>query len=235
MLIHSIVKNYTVTKEQYELVQNMRKSNNELNKIYNEVISSTELIIEKLKSIYVEHVLDMEDYEKEKNIILNLSKMYFCFQVLFYAVNNAGEKLRKNKEDINNLEIIVEKLDKHIDNLNSELDKTKKYFGEKEKESTTKIQNKYKKAREDLQKIEIIPPSTYGKMKSNSLINFTGNLIECFEDIKIPKGGYISRYNNSIELNGKVINSIKEEKGLRKIDKPRGINDQDKIVINKNN
>lgn len=233
MLIHSIVKNYTVTKEQYELVQKMRKSNSELEKIYNEVISNTELIIEKLKSIYIEHSLDINDYEKEKNVILNLSKMYFCFQVLFYAVNNAGQKLKQNKNTILNLELIVENLDKHIEKLNEEIDNTKKSFGDKEKQATTEIQDKYRKAREDLKKLEIVPPSSYGKMKSNSLIDFTSNLVECFEDIEIPKGGYISKFNNSIELNGKVINTLKEQKGLRKIDKPRGINDNDKIVINK--
>ena len=76
----------------------------------------------------------------------------------------------------------------------------------------------------------VVTPMIFGKTKANSVAEFTENLGLCFSDFNIDDG-YINIDKSQIIVNGKYINEKKKEIGLNGRDAPRGIKDNDEIII----
>ncbi|MBP1525804.1 MAG: hypothetical protein H9Q67_04820 [Spiroplasma ixodetis] len=124
---------------------------------------------------------------------------------------------------------IIEENHERMKQLNKELEEMKKKLSEKGKKQIESMQLKNKKII-DLKNQIVVIPMNFGKTKANSIAEFTENLGLCFSDFNIEYG-YINIDKSQIIVNVKYINEKKKEIGLNGRDAPRGIKDNNEIII----
>ena len=149
------------------------------------------------------------------------------------AVNKAGGQLKRlsqaNNQVMKQKDNIILENNERMKQLNKELEEMKKESSEKGKKQVESMQLKNKKII-DLKNQIVVTPMNFGKAKANSVAEFTENLGLCFSDFDI-KNGYINIDKSQIMVNGKYINEKKKEIGLNGRDAPRGIKNNDEIII----
>jgi benzoyl-CoA reductase/2-hydroxyglutaryl-CoA dehydratase subunit BcrC/BadD/HgdB len=109
--------------------------------------------------------------------------------------------------------------------LENELEQFKRQVGENNHKKIDDMKLKTKlKVIEDKQKV-LATPIEYGKCKDRSVSKFIDSIAICMSDLKTTEDGFV-------EITGEQINNKKKEMGLKKIDAPRGVNDED-IILSK--
>ena len=149
------------------------------------------------------------------------------------AINKAGNKMTRlsqaNNQVMKQKDNIIEENKERMKQLNKELEEMKKELSEKGKKQVESMQKK-KIIIIDLKNQILVTPLNFGKDKANSVAEFTKNFGLRFSDFNI-ENGYIEIDKDQIMVNGKYINDKKKEIGLNGRDAPRGIKNNDEIII----
>ena len=232
-MILSVINNYSISKEEMDYVNLLVSKYPEIQELKDTIKSSSQTIINQLHEVYKKNNLDLTEFENEKTCILKVTNLFFCFRVLIAAVNKAGGQLKRlsqaNNQVMKQKDNIIEENNERMKQLNKELEEMKKELSEKGKKQVESMQMKNKKII-DLKNQIVVTPINFGKTKANSVAEFTENLGLCFSDFNI-EDGCINVDKSQIIVNGKYINEKKKEIGLNGRDAPRGIKDNDEIII----